>query len=168
MGQIGIIYYGGGVNGAYIVTSDLTKNIRTRISAVFKIDKNAFGWKIFSRIITFFLIVYTWGFFRADGIYHAFTMQKMVLKDFKLQYIFSNNFLKSFGEQSELLILLIVLLIVTCIDYWQYKNIDWKQKILSQQIVFRWIIYGILLFLILAFGVYGEGNEQTKFIYFQF
>ena len=95
-------------------------------------------------------------------------MQKMVLKDFKLQYIFSNNFLKSFGEQSELLILLIVLLIVTCIDYWQYKNIDWKQKILSQQIVFRWIIYGILLFLILAFGVYGEGNEQTKFIYFQF
>lgn len=158
----------GGLNGVYLVIYDATKKLREKISGQLHIDKTAWGWKIISRIGTFLLADYAWLYFRARGLRQALQIQKHILQDFHLQYIFTDGFLAMFGGYSKLLALLFSLLLVFAVDFCRYKHIDWKKSILDQQIVYRWFVYLMLLFLILFFGMYGVKNAQTQFIYFQF
>lgn len=158
----------GGLNGVYLVIYDASKKLRKKISSYLRIDKTAWGWKIVSRIGTFLLADYAWLYFRARGLRQALQIQKHILQDFHLQYMFSDSFLAMFGGYSKLLVLLFSLLLVFIVDFCQYKHIDWKKSLLDQQIVYRWSVYLMLLFLILFFGMYGVKNAQTQFIYFQF
>lgn len=157
----------GGINGLYLVIYDLSKNIREKLKLYFHIDQSG-GWKIVSRLGTFALVDYTWLYFRAKGLKTAYYMQRLIIRDFYFPYLFSDDLFQIFGNYSTVIGLIIALWIVLIIDYCQYKNIDWKQKVLNQQVIFRWFIYVAMLFLIFVYGGYGIGNEQTQFIYFQF
>ncbi len=158
----------GGINGIYLILYDITKATKDKLFKKLRINTVTASWKLFTRLITFLLVDYTWIFFRAGGLREALSMQKYILTDFHIQYIFSNPFWTMFGNYTNLLIILFSIIIVMMIDYLQYKGINWKNCILNQQIVFRWSIYLFILFIIFMYGVYGTGNEQTQFIYFQF
>ena len=60
------------------------------------------------------------------------------------------------------------ILLLTLVDYLQYKKIDIIKNIFSRFGLIRWGIYLGLLLIILVFGIYGYSYEQTQFIYFQF
>ena len=158
----------GGINGLYLVLYDIFKNMGKNIIYKLRIDTSACGWKILSRLITFLLADYAWIYFRAGGLKQAFHIQQAIWKDFHPAYIFSEPCWSIFGSYTNLLTILISLILVLIIDYFQYKGIDWKKTVLRQQIVYRWFIYMALVFTILIFGAFGTGNEQTQFIYFQF
>lgn len=158
----------GGINGLYLILHDITKNIKENLIMRLKIDTTAFGWKFLTRIGTFFLVDYAWIYFRADGLREALSMQKHIFSNLSPQYIFSNQFWQMFGSYTNLLTIILSIAIVMTLDCLQYKGIDWKKSVLNQQIFFRWFIYISILFIILMCGVYGTGNEQTQFIYFQF
>lgn len=95
-------------------------------------------------------------------------MQSKIIEDFYLPYILSNDLLEMFGSYSTLAVLIFSLLFLLCTDYLQSCGIDWKKKVLEQQIVYRWLSYIMILLVLGIYGVYGAGNGQTQFIYFQF
>lgn len=158
----------GGINGFYLCVYDMTKNMRARLCRGLRINTSAVSWKILIRGVTFLIVDYAWLYFRAGSITSALRLQKYIFQDFHPEYIFCNEFWMMFGDVTNVLVILFSIMIVMALDYLQYKGIDWKERILDQQIVFRWMIYFMLLFVIFMNGVYGIGNEQTQFIYFQF
>ncbi len=158
----------GGINGIYLILHDITNTTREKILKQLHINTSETGWKLLTRIGTFLLIDYTWIYFRAGGLKQAISMQKHILGDFHIQYIWGNQFWTMFGSYINLLVILLSIIVVLAIDYLQYKGINWKAQVLSQQIFFRWITYILILFFILMYGAYGAGHEQTQFIYFQF
>ena len=158
----------GGLNGLYLVVSDVTRAARKRWYARLRVDTHSLGWKVLSRVVTFALFDYALLYFRADGLRSAFRIQRHILGDFHLESLFSDQFWALFGGTTVLLALAAGLLFLLATDYCQYKGIDWKQQVLEQKIVYRWFIYLSMLFVILLFGVYGVKNGQTQFIYFQF
>lgn len=95
-------------------------------------------------------------------------MQIKIFNDFYLPYLFSDKLLSMFDSYSSIVILIFSLLFLLFADYWQYCGRDWKADLLKQQIVYRWVVYISILLIILVYGVYGAGHEQTQFIYFQF
>ena len=95
-------------------------------------------------------------------------MQVKIYKEFYFPYLLSDNMLEMFGSYSVLAILLFSLFFLLYTDYLQMRGIDWKKKVLEQQIVYRWLVYIMMLFVLFIFGIYGEENGQTQFIYFQF
>lgn len=158
----------GGVNGLYLILYDLFQNAGGKMLNKLKVDTSALGWKVLSRLVTFILVDYAWIYFRAGGLREAFYIQANILRDFHLPYLLSELCWSMFGSYTTLLIILFSLALIFVTDYLQYKGVDWKNAVLSQQIGYRWFTYIVLLFTILVFGVYGTGNEQTQFIYFQF
>ena len=160
----------GGINGILIVLHDLIPpQWKDRIFQLFRIDTKRAGWKIFSTAATFALIDFTWLFFRSDSIKMGIGI---------LQRIFCGSKLRSFGSPAfwtgffpdtvTMLILMVSLFLVMYKDYLLAKGISLKARIRSQQLVFRWIVYLSIIAVIIFGGVYGEGYEQTQFIYFQF
>ncbi len=158
----------GGVNGLYLVIYDLFKPYATKINQYLKINTKALLWRISGGLFTFLLVDYTWLYFRAKGIHAALRIQLKIIEDFYLPYLLSDNLLQIFGSYSVLTVLIFSLIFLFYTDYLQLRGIDWKKKILEQQIVYRWLFYIMILLILFVYGVYGIENGQTKFIYFQF
>lgn len=158
----------GGLNGLYLIGYDLLSPLLQRLTTRLKIDTVSAGWKLFSGMITFLFIDYAWIYFRMKGLKDALRLQIKILQEFHLPYLLSNDMLMMFNNYQTLCILILAFFFLFLTDYLHNKGIDWKEKILQQQLVWRWLTYFTMLFVILLFGVYGTGNEQTQFIYFQF
>lgn len=158
----------GGLNGFYLAIQDMTKDLRIKIYALLHIDTGSLGWKLLTRIITFSLISYSWLLFRANGLRAALQMTKIIIRDFRFSYLFSNGIFDLFGNTRTFFIILASLIIISIIDYLNFKGIDYKTILFRQQIFYRWFAYITIIVIILVWGAYGEGYEQTQFIYFQF
>lgn len=158
----------GGLNGFYIVCQDITKDIRKRVYERLHINTNGFVFKWFARMFVFLLIDFSWLFFRVESFGKAMDMISMMVKDFQIMKFLDYGFWGSFITSEGLILLILLILAASVRDYLKYIKIDVVQKIFEKPWIVRWIIYYMLLGVILFLGAYGEGYEQTQFIYFQF
>jgi len=110
----------------------------------------------FSMLLTFFITVIAWIFFRADNISMAFD----ILREIFSKSLFTG--IEYFNSRLSFIVILIVLfLLVEWIQRTKKHGLEIAENKLPM--LFRWIIYITIIFLIFIF----EGNEQ-QFIYFQF
>lgn len=158
----------GGINGIYNVIQDYTETIRKKLYCFLKIDTNACIWKCFCGLITFFFIDISWLFFRASGMYQSLCIIRKIGQDFNPWYFFSEEFYYLFDSARNFSIAVISLMVLILIDILKSKNIELKKWVLKQQIIFRWCIYLMIIFIIMMWGAYGSDYVQTQFIYFQF
>lgn len=158
----------GGLNGAFIVMENITKNMRAKLCSKFGIITDNFVFRALSRISTFIVIDLCWIFFNAHSLGVGISILQKIVCDFRVKYIFTEEFWGSFGTIENFAIVMISLLIVFIVDIVKEHGIDVKTKIFEQQIIARWALYMITILVILFWGVYGEGYAQTQFIYFQF
>lgn len=156
----------GGLHGLYQVVGDLTKPINDKLIKVFNIKTDVFSYKFLKIIITFILVNFAWIFFRAN----SFSDAKILISNmFEFNpWVLTDGTLLSLGlDYKELIVAIVGILIVTAIDLLNDK-IDLIKFLLSQNTLFRWIIYFAAIFIVLIFGVYGPDYSQQQFIYFQF
>lgn len=66
------------------------------------------------------------------------------------------------------LLLIIGIAILVVVDVIREKGISIFSVVLKQEAWFRWIIYLVLLWLTIMFGIYGKSYDTSTFIYFQF
>lgn len=158
----------GGLNGAFILIENITKNMRTKLCTKLGIVTNNFVFRTLSRISTFIVIDLCWIFFNAHSLGVGISIIQKIVCDFRVKYFFTEEFWGSFGTIENFAIMMITLLIVFIVDIAKEHGIDIKTKIFEQQIIVRWALYMMMILVILFWGVYGEGYVQTQFIYFQF
>ena len=65
-------------------------------------------------------------------------------------------------------VLIVFLAGLLVVDILREKSIDIKKWIMTQNVLFRWIVYYIIVIAIIIWGVYGQGYNANAFIYFQF
>lgn len=158
----------GGLNGIYKVFSDITKNFRGVIKQKLHIDATKKGYKVLNILTTFCLVDLSWLFFRANGFRDAINMIQKILTDFDISYLFSDEIFNMFINMRTLFVIVISLIFIFIVDYLKTKKINMIDCLLEQQLVFRWMVYFAIIFIIIVYGAYGDGYEQTQFIYFQF
>lgn len=65
----------------------------------------------------------------------------------------------------ELILLFICILVLYFVDYFKYHHIDLLERLEQKKLAFRWMIYFLLLFALLTFGIYGANYNPSDFIY---
>ena len=158
----------GGANGIFSVLEDVLKPYYHKMIARLKINERNVLWKGFRTIVTFAMIDLTWLFFRVNSFREGIGILKRIFAEFRIKWFISSGFFNVFGTTYNFVIIAVSLLCVMIIDILNYNGIDVRKIIFSQQIIFRWIIYWMVYLIIIYWGVYGTGYEQTQFIYFQF
>lgn len=160
----------GAINGIYIVSSYLARNINRKVARFTSIAQYPFLHKAWQAGFTFALVCFAWIFFRAknmsDAIYivtHLFTgLGEFIMNSYDVRYIKST--LKGMGlEQSEFLIAAGAIAIMEAVQMVQ-RNYRIRTLIAERPIWIRWPIYYATIFFIIKFGIF----EQQEFIYFQF
>lgn len=83
-------------------------------------------------------------------------------------FLRGDSFARIFDNDINFFVIMMSISMLTVFDAIQYKTNDLFAYISEQRRIYRWIIYIGLVLMIVLFGAYGEGYEQTNFIYFQF
>lgn len=142
------------LHGLYqVIENIIRKNIRLKENIITK---------VLGVIVTFILVDFAWIFFRANSIQDALIIIKNL---FNFGMV---NDVSLFGTSIfELIILCINIGIIFILEVIGLK-FDIKKWFYNRNIVFRYIIYYVILFTIIILGIYGPGFDSQEFIYFQF
>lgn len=121
------------------------------------------------QLLTFLFVTIAWVFFRAQSIGEAVRYLYYSVIHFRMESLFDSSLFKVGLAQSEMVILFFAIVILFIFDYLKYKNGEkLSEVLLRQNLLFRWMIYLILFFSILIFGIYGPDYTACQFIYVQF
>ncbi len=186
------LWHGGGFNyifgvgiymGLVIIASELCQPVFRWFVKVLHVNTEAWSFKLFQRIRTFFLFIFGLSFFRADTLTLGFKMWKNAFSIFN-PWIFFDKSLYGLGlEESEfhiLLFSLLILIIVSMIghaaggvadsaDECACPQMDGARKLIRKQnYLFRLIIFTVLFVMIVTWGYYGSEFNAADFIYGRF
>ncbi len=147
-----------------IFLEDTLTPISNKINDKLGINRETFGYKLYQVTRTFLLFSFTMIFFRATGVAEAIEFIKSMFVS-NPWVLFDNESLYTAGlDMLDFRILNISLIVLFVIDYLKTK-FDVREKLFSQNIVFRWTVIFVLLFSIIIFGCYGVGYNAADFIY---
>ena len=120
--------------------------------------------------VTFLLVNIAWVFFRStDGFIAAINRLYLMFNFTQGNEQLRLTWLVDCGvTKTEMFVMLIAFLIVFVVDVCIYREKDICRWILSCWFPIRIMIFYILIFAVLLFGIYGPGYDAGSFIYFQF
>ncbi|KJR40693.1 membrane-bound O-acyltransferase family MBOAT [Candidatus Magnetoovum chiemensis] len=148
----------GTLNAIYFLPLALTNRNRKNIDIVAQGAYLPSIKEAFSILLTFFLVVISWVFFRSDSIAHAFQY---------LSVIFSKSLfdIPNFEGRLAALIYTSFIIFFLIIEWFGREQQYAIQKMFGKQPrIMRWGFYSFLIFLI---GMYSQ-TDETPFIYFKF
>lgn len=141
------------IHACFQIIEDLGKRL-------FSIKKSG---KVLGIFGTYLIVCFAWIFFAADSFSHAIRVIKAMFSGF------SNSSIYELGlDKPNWIILIIALIVLIIVDLLHEKNISVFSIVDRQGLIFRYCIYGGLIWSLILFGVYGAGYDASQFIYFQF
>lgn len=161
----------GCLNGFYQVIGDITGNVRQKLLRLLKINISCWSFHFFQGIITFLLVDFSWLFFRAASLKTALHMLLHGVHNFGPVSMLDTS--KVFGintltlDEKDFFVLILAIVVLGIMDALKEK-VHIRDWLLSQNMIFRYVIYYGILFFILIFGIYGPEFDASTFIYFQF
>ena len=167
----------GGLNGIYLITGIFTKKLRSRFVAAIRLNRLPWLHKLVQVATTFFLISFSWIFFRAQNIGEAIYIIRNLFKgvgeviakiwaDLLAGHPFSTilNIFDKLGVSSYQLIILAVCLLIMEIIHISQRRFQGLEVLKSKPLIIRWLAYYFLIFIILLYA----RVDAVQFIYFQF
>lgn len=158
----------GALHGLYLISGIRTEKLREKIVSITGIGKHPFLHKLIQVVFTFSLVCFAWIFFRAKDFETAMYIIKNMFahignitsifsaERFHILYLDNTLFDFSFA--------VLLILFLELIELIQRKG-NLIEFINSKNIVFRWLVYYLLLIAIILFGQF---ELSSQFIYFQF
>ena len=158
----------GGINGIWLVISDLLKPVREKLGKAFSWKKDALSNRILGIITTFLLVDFSWVFFRAQGTDKALEIFRQIVNVRNIG-IFTDGSLYTLGlDQRNFWFMLISIGILLFVDILHENNIHVREWLEKQNLWFRIVFPVLLIEAILVFGIWGTEYDAAAFIYFRF
>ncbi|MCI6276388.1 MAG: MBOAT family protein [Clostridium sp.] len=159
----------GFLHGFYQVVGAILKPAREYFIKLFKVDKERFSYKLGQTVVTFMLVNFAWIFFRAEDVKDGFAIVKqMVMGTSNLWQVFDGTMYNLGLTQSSFDLMFVMTIIVLIFEYVHNEKHDLVEGFSRQGIIFRCLMYYLILFVIFIFGIYGASNGGGHFIYGQF
>ena len=153
------------LNGVYQVIGQLTKKPRDLLKQRLRIKENA-PWLAAAQIfLVFAFITAAWVFFRADNLSQAMFIIKRIL--LILRDGFGSASILDLGVSARRLIVAAVCFVPVVAE--DVRKARGAKSLGLEGKPYRYCIcLALLLILIAVFGAYGEGFDQSEFVYFKF
>lgn len=158
----------GGLNGLYQVIEESSKPLRDKLVRFLKVDRQGFGHKLFSVLLTCVLVDTAWVFFRAESVYDAFMIIRSMLVCHNPWVLFDGALYECGLDIKNYWLMIIAVVILIFADICRKRGIIIRDVINRQNYLFRLIFISVVIAAIVTFGVWGAVYDEANFIYFQF
>lgn len=155
------------LHGIYQVAGHILKPARERLCILFNVNRSSFSHRALKTLITFMLVNIAWIFFRVQDIGAAVYMVLHILKP--TPWFISKGTIYEFGlDRPNVLLLIASILLLIGVDIAGRLGISVSDKIKTQGIWLRWLIYIAAVVVIVTCGIWGPGYDASGFIYQNF
>ena len=149
-----------------IVSNGFAPEIK-KISDFLHIDTKSSDWGVIQTIRTFCIFVGGLLMSTLVGVSQLKQYAWFVIKDFGIGRLSFETF-ESFGlDYTNFMILLFAIVILWRVDYLSLTG-DIKEKISNLNWFSRWVLYAVLFFVVIFWGIYGPGYSTSGFAYAHF
>ena len=157
----------GGINGIWLVLSDMTKKVRDKCKVLLGIRTDCFSYRLWQMLVTFAAVDLAWLFFRADSLKEAFGILYKIAFSLSSVSLIDRSLLTMGLDLYDWLLLAAAGSIWLLVDILREKG-GLYAGFLRQNLLFRYLLFLAGFFGILVFGVYGTDLSTGSFLYFQF
>lgn len=155
------------LHGIYQVAGHMLTPVREKLCEIFKVKKISFSHRLLKIIITFMLVNIAWIFFRVQDIKAAVYMVLHILQP--APWFISKGTIYELGlDRPNVLLLFAAIGVLIGVDIANKYGICISEKIKTQGIWLRWLIYIAAVVLIVTCGIWGPGYDAAGFIYQNF
>ena len=155
----------GMMHAVYQIAGQMTHGIREKAVKLLGLRKASELCIWIQRICTFFFVMVAWIIFRAPNLTIGLQMIGSMFRVHNM-WIFTNDALLMLGlDWKEWIVLLISIVILLAVSLKQEKGLSFSEAIYRQPIGVRWMLYLVVIFAIMTYGVYGVGYDSQAFIY---
>ena len=134
----------------------LLEPVFKKIISIFKINTEVWSYKFFQAIRTILIVCFGMFLFRVD----SFKQMGLML------YSKSSTAFFTLGlKKLDFALLIVGILVMLVVGVMQEFNINIRKELEKQNLLFKWLIYYIIIFSIIIFGIYGKGYDAASFIY---
>jgi len=152
------------MHAGYEIIGELLSPVNNFLNKLFRMDKHVIFHRVIKAIWTFILITFAWIIFRADTLSSGFGMIKSIFTT-RNPWVLSGDIFGLGLDIKEFIVLALCLLVLLAVGICQEKGIHFRDKILSFNIVARWVIFIAVIVFVVIFGTYGYGFDAQAFIY---
>ncbi len=161
-------YVAFGLYNATIVAGGilLTPLFQKAVKAL-RINTETFSWKLFQILRTFLVLGISKILVKSPGLSAALEIIKRIFTDFDFDFVFNANgaWYKLGVDQANMTVFFLALAVLFVVSLLQEKGMKVRDTLAKQNLLFRWVMYLLLLTAVLIFGIYGEGYDAAAFIY---
>ncbi|MBP5281155.1 MAG: MBOAT family protein [Lachnospiraceae bacterium] len=157
---VGIFY------GFIIIMGDVLSPFLTWLVKLLRINTEAFSWKAFRVVRTWFFFGFGLSFFRAGNLMDGFRNMKLTFTIFNPWIFFTGELYELGLDRTDFNILaffLGLLILSGILRALSKKSI--RALMAEQNLIFRWALYALLVYAVIIYGCYGTGFDSASFIY---
>lgn len=152
-------------NGIFIFLETFIHPLRDRLQKKYNLNFETFGWRFWQVLTTLVVVGFGRYFSRAANLRIAGKMFAKTFESFNPWVFFDGTFLNLGLDQKNLILLLVAIGVLLAVEAFQESSLQIRQKLSEQNLAFRWLVYLVLLFTVIIFGVYGMEYNAASFIY---
>lgn len=134
----------------------LLEPILKKIISIFKVNTEVWSYKFFQAIRTILIVCFGMFLFRVD----SFAQMGVMLHSKASTALFSLGL-----KKADFALLIVGIFIMLIVGVMQEFNINIREELQKQNLIFKWLVYYIIIFSIIIFGIYGKGYDAASFIY---
>ncbi|NFS10790.1 MBOAT family protein [Clostridium botulinum] len=154
-------------NGIIIAISAFLEPFYNWIKSFTKVKTECFSYRLFQIIRTFLIVNIGWYFDRGNGLKSAIQMLHTTVTDLRIMQLFDGTILKLGLNSFDFKILIFATIVLFTVSVIQECGIRVRKFLEEQNLVFRWIILYLLIFVILGLK-FESLNSTGGFMYAQF
>lgn len=129
------------------------------------INDTTLGWKIFTVLRTFTILVFGRILIKAADLQGAGKFLRRIFAETNPYALFDGTVYQFGMDYKNVYLMYACIILVIVIDILHEKGVHFRELLMRQGIVFRYIIYYIAVFSIIVFGIYGPEFHSADFIY---
>jgi Predicted membrane protein involved in D-alanine export len=159
----------GAIHGAFqILEAEISPRFK-KLNDKLGTKVESFSYRFGIIFITFTIVCFAWIFFRSATISDAFNYISRIFTKWDPWVLFNDSLYNLGLSAKEFNIAIVAIATLLLFDIIKYVRKEDPYVFLDKQCIwFRWLIYIVLIFAIVIFGIYGPAYDKSSFIYFQF
>lgn len=136
-----------------------------KLTLKLKIRTDTFSWKLFQILRTFMIACVAKVLARSWSLKTALAALRKIATE-HTPWVYTDGTLFSLGlDQLQMFILFVALIVLITVSILQERGVKMRETIARQNLVFRWVVWIVAVFVVILFGVYGSTYNAADFIY---
>lgn len=150
---------------AVIVAGEICSPACAGLAKRLHVNMECFSFRLFQRIRTFAVVAFGLSFFRAASAREGVKLWVEAFASFNPHVLFGSSLLKFGLDLPDMIVLAVGTLVLFIVSLMQYRGVRVREWAAGQNLVFRWVLYLVLFFAVVIFGMYGKQYNAADFIY---